>query len=232
MSFLEIAHAAEMTAAEGEALRWGSALDWAITLTILLSAAILACFGVSRILYRGRQVEGSALWLHLLSLGIFPLFLLGVGNFAVLEYATEVEFCGACHVTMKPYIDDLRNPKSQSLASLHFQNRFARGTECYSCHANYGVHGTFEAKLTGLRHVYKYTTGSYHLPLKMPTPFENALCLKCHDGAKRFMAQEVHLEDGKVSAALRKGETQCVECHAPAHDIPKPKRAASPGESG
>ena len=144
-----------------------------------------------------------------------------------LEYATEVQFCGSCHLTMKPFIDDLHNPKSQSLASLHSQNRFAPGTECYSCHANYGVHGTLEAKLTGLRHVYKYNTGTYHLPLKMPQPFENMLCLKCHNGAKRFMAQEVHLENGLVSEELRSSKTECIQCHGPAHDIPQIKKAAS-----
>lgn len=229
MSVLQIALAAELPPAEGEALRWGSALDWAITLTITLSALILICILVSWVVYRGRQIEGNALWLHLLALGIFPLFLLAVGNFAVLEYATEMRFCGTCHLTMKPYIDDLHNPKSQSLAALHFQNRFAPGTECYSCHANYGIHGTFEAKLTGLRHVYKYVSRTYHLPLKMPTAFGNTLCLKCHNGAKRFMAQDVHLEGGKVSAELRTNQTECVQCHAPAHDIPKPKQAAMPG---
>ncbi len=219
-----IAEAAELEST----VRWGSALDWSITLSIALGVLILACIVVSRFLYRDRQTEGSALWLHLLGLGIFPLFLLAVGNFAVLEGATEVKFCGACHLTMKPFIDDLHNQKSQSLASLHFQNRFARGTECYSCHANYGIHGTMEAKLTGLRHVYKYWTSTYHLPIKMPTPFENTLCLKCHNGAKRFMAQDIHLDKGEVSKELRSGETECIGCHGPAHDVAKPKQAARP----
>jgi NapC/NirT cytochrome c family, N-terminal region len=210
-------------------VKWGSALDWATTLTIALGVLILACIVTSRLLYRNRQTEGNALWLHLLGLGAFPLFLVAVGNFAVLEGATEVKFCGACHLTMKPYIADLHNPKSQSLASLHFQNRFARGTECYACHANYGIHGTMQAKLTGLRHVYKYWTGTYRLPLTLPTPYENELCLKCHNGAKRFMAEEIHLDVGEVSKTLRTGETECIGCNAPAHDVPKPKQAGRPG---
>lgn len=225
-----IAVAAETTPPDGEALRWGSTLDWALTLTIVVSGVILIGILISRIVYRGNQTERSALWLHLLSLGIFPLFLLAVGNFAVLEYAKEVRFCGTCHVTMKSYIDDLHNAKSQSLAALHAQNRFAPGTECYSCHANYGLHGTVEAKMTGLRHVYKYVTGTYHLPLTMPKAFENTFCLKCHNGAKRFMAQDVHLEDSKLAPALRTGETPCVECHAPAHATPRPKQAEGRGK--
>jgi nitrate/TMAO reductase-like tetraheme cytochrome c subunit len=216
----------------GEVIRWGSALDWAIALTLGISALIVVGIIVSLVVYRGRQTEGSALWLHLLTLGVLPLGLLAFGNFATLEYATEVQFCGSCHLTMKPYIDDLHNQKSQSLASLHAQNRFAPGTECYSCHANYGVHGTLAAKLTGLRHVYKYNTGTYHFPLKMPEPFENTLCLKCHNGAKRFMAQDIHLENGLVSEELRTNKTECIQCHGPAHDIPQNKKAAMPGSGG
>jgi len=213
----------------GEPIRWGTALGWSITLSIGLSVLILVAIALSWVLYRGRQTEGTALWVHFISLGVLPLFLLATANFAVFEYAKEERFCATCHLTMKPYVVDLQNAKSQSLASLHFQNRFAPGSECYSCHANYGIHGTFEATLTGLRHVYKYSTGSFHLPIKMPAPFENTNCLKCHNGAKRFMAQEVHLEAGKVSEDLRAGKTECVQCHSPAHDIPKPKQAARSG---
>lgn len=241
--------AAEAAAAiaDHETARWGGALDWALALSIVISAAILVLIIASRVLYRGQQAEGTALWFHGMALGVLPLFLLASGQFATLEYATEVKFCGTCHLTMKPYIDDLHNEKSQSLAALHFQQRVMIGTECYSCHANYGLHGTFEAKLTGLRHVWKYNTGTYKLPIKMPEPFTNDLCLKCHDGAKPFMAQDIHLDDGKdgkkVSADLRADKQQCIDCHAPAHDVGKPgdkgkgapedkakKKAAAPGE--
>ena len=231
MSVWKIVHAAEIAPAQDEALRWGSVLDWAMAITIGLSALILICILVSLIVYRGRQTEGNALWLHLLSLGIFPLLLLAVGNFAVLEEAKEVRLCGACHLVMKPYIDDLHNAQSQSLAALHFQHRFVSGTDCYSCHANYGVHGTFEAKITGLLDVYKYATGTYHLPIKMRAPFDNVLCLKCHNGAKRFMAEEIHLDGGKVSDELRTGKLACGLCHSPAHDIPKIEQAARLGEA-
>ncbi len=214
-----------------EALRWGSTLDWAIALTIGLSALILIGILVSLVVYRDRQTEGNALWLHLLSLGIFPLLLLAVGNFSVLEYAKEERFCGTCHLAMKPYVDDLHDAKSRSLAARHFQHRFARGTECYSCHADYGVHGTFEAKLRGFQDVYKYVTRTYDLPLKMRAPYENGLCLKCHSEAKRYVAafEGIHL---KLSGPLRTGALRCVGCHKLAHDIPKIEHAPRPGEAG
>jgi nitrate/TMAO reductase-like tetraheme cytochrome c subunit len=207
-------------------MRLGTALDWAMALTMGIAVLIVAGILLSLWLFRGRQTEGGALWAHLLSLGVLPLVLLAIGNFATLEYATEVQFCGSCHVTMKPYIDDLYNRNSPSLASLHAQHRFAPGTDCYSCHANYGLHGTLEAKLTGLRHVYRYYTGTYRLPMTMPEPFDNGLCLKCHDGAKRFMAHDIHLDNGQVSEELRTNATECVQCHGPAHEIPRATKAA------
>ena len=214
----------------GEPLKWGSALDWAMVLTVAISVLILTCILLSVFVYRGRQTEGNALWLHLLSLGIFPFMLLAVGNYSVLEYAKEERFCGSCHLTMKPYIDDLRDGKSRSLAARHFQHRSARGTECYSCHANYGVHGNFEAKLTGLRDVYKYVTRTYDLPLRMRTPYENVLCLKCHSEAKRYEEafEGIHV---RLSEQIRTGVLKCVGCHKLAHDIPKVEQASQRGEA-
>ncbi len=221
-----------MIPAQRDALAWGSTLDWAMALTVGLMLLIVACIVAARIVYRGRQAEGSALWLHLLCLGVFPLFLLVLGNFAVLESAKEEQFCGTCHLTMKPYVDDLHDPKGKSLAAKHFQDRFAPGTECYACHADYGLHGTFEAKLQGLHDSYRYVTRTYRLPLKMPTPFANTLCLKCHDGARSFMAEELHVDGDKVSDDLRTGKTRCVRCHKPAHHIPGAGRVAAGGRTG
>lgn len=230
MRLLQIARAAGTDQAHGNGLPAGSALDWGITLTIALCALILVCIVASRLLYRGQQSEGHALWLHLVALGILPLVLLAFGTFTVLEYAKEERFCGACHLTMKVYIDDLHDPKGKSLAALHFRHRFSRGTECYACHADYGLHGTFEAKLKGLNDVYRYVTRTYRVPLKMHTPFSNGLCLKCHSGATRFVAEEVHLDGEHVSEDLRTGKTPCGECHKPAHQAPK--RVARPGGAG
>ncbi len=135
-------------------MRWGTTLEWAMTLTVAVSVAILVIIVASRVVFRGRLTEGAALWLHLVGLGVLPLGLMVVGNFATLEYAKEERFCAACHLTMQPYVADMTNPRSHSLAALHYQDRFASGTECYACHADYGLHGTVEAKLTGIRDLY------------------------------------------------------------------------------
>jgi nitrate/TMAO reductase-like tetraheme cytochrome c subunit len=212
-----------------EVYRWGSALDWSIVLTAGVCVLILALIAASRIVFRHRQTDGTVLWLHLLALGVFPLFLLASGNFAVLEYATQEQFCGACHRTMQVYVDDMLAVRGTSLAARHFQDRFSPGTGCYACHADYGIHGTFDAKLSGLKDVYKYYTRTYRLPLHMPRPYSNMLCLKCHDGARRFMAEDTHLgAEGVVSGELMSNETACTECHKPAHRIPSASAAAGP----
>ncbi len=50
-----------------------------------LPADSLLVSDLSLVLYRGRQTEGNALWLHLLGLCIFPVFLLPFGNFTIFE---------------------------------------------------------------------------------------------------------------------------------------------------
>ncbi len=215
---VEVAHSAEIDPVHGVVLRWGTTLDWAMTITTITCVLILAGILLSLILFRGRQTEGNALWLHLLALGILPMFLLPIGNFAVLEYAKEERNCNSCHAVLQAYVDDMRNPKSESLAALHFQHRFSPETSCYSCHTNYGVHGSVEGKIAGLGHAFRYLTHQYQLPLKIAKPFPNTLCLKCHYGAKRFMAYKEHLDGpNKVSNDLIDGKTRCTECHQPAH---------------
>jgi hypothetical protein len=97
------------------------------------------------------------------ALGILPLVLLPFANFTVMEYTKQVNFRGSCHQAMQPYLDDMLKPGRQSLAALHFQDRFAptqAGTECYSFHADYGVHGTLVAKLGGLHDGFSYMSSA------------------------------------------------------------------------
>jgi len=205
----------------GEPVRWGSAQDWAIGISLGISVLVLVGILVSLVFFRGRQTYGNALWLNLLALAVLPLVLIPIGNFAVFETATEVKFCGTCHLVMKPYVDDLHNVKSDSLASAHYQQRSSPGTECYSCHSDYGIHGTIAAKMEGMRHVYKYWTSTYTFPIKMYQPFTNEQCLKCHNGAKAFMSQAIHLNDqNQVSSDLLTDDTNCTQCHGPAHEVP------------
>lgn len=208
--FLTNGHAAGMP--------WGGSLDWAMVVSILLCAFILACIAVSIRLYRGRESESKALWLGSIGLLLAPLVLLPISNFTVLRYSKQEAFCASCHSVMQPYVDDMHNPGSKAMAARHYQDRVGKFTECYSCHASSGMYGMFQAKLTGLHEAYAYATGNYHVPLKIASPFPNQFCLRCHDGARKFMAEDSHVDaDGKTSNDLVSGAVRCEECHGPSH---------------
>jgi nitrate/TMAO reductase-like tetraheme cytochrome c subunit len=184
------------------------------------SLKVLVIAGMAVVLYslfryRGR-IRGTASWV-LLSTGVLviPLISALVGTVLVLERAKQVEFCASCHLAMKPYVDDLKNAPSNSLAALHYKNRYIPSNQCYECHTSYGLHGTFQAKLSGMIDTYKYYTDTYRLPIRMRNSYRNDDCLKCHAGSAKW---EPRHED--VREALLAGRTTCMECHAennPAH---------------
>jgi cytochrome c nitrite reductase small subunit len=141
----------------------------------------------------------------------------GVGTILVFEKAERVDFCASCHLTMKPFVEDMKNPKSDSLAALHFRNRYIPDNQCYTCHTSYGMFGTVEAKKEGLNDVYKYYTRTFHLPIQLRHKYPNSDCLKCHADSAKWLASH---EDFKAS--LFSGESSCMQCHAdsnPAHII-------------
>ena len=167
--------------------------------------------------YRGTAV-GPVSWVLLIAGAVAaPLLITGGGTILVFERAERVEFCASCHLTMKSFVDDMKDPKSHSLASLHFRNRYIPDNQCYSCHTSYGLFGTFEAKKQGLNDVFRYYTRTFHLPITMRQPYPNHDCLKCHAGSVKWIASHEDYKDSLFS-----GEATCMQCHAdstPAHTI-------------
>jgi nitrate/TMAO reductase-like tetraheme cytochrome c subunit len=203
---------------------WGSWVDWGILLTLILCLIILSLIIVTRVFYRQRLTDGGAQLLNLLSLAILPLILLPFANFTVMEYTKQVNFCGSCHLAMQPYLNDMMTPGHQSLSALHYQDRFAPtqpGTACFECHATYGVHGTFVVKLQGLHDAYSYMLGNYTLPIKLKKPLSDEMCLKCHEHAKPFLSEPLHLDakTGQVQPLILKGTIRCEMCHPSGHMV-------------
>jgi cytochrome c nitrite reductase small subunit len=184
--------------------------------------ATLAILGIGVVIFSLLKDHGKAVgpisWgLLLTGAVIFPLFMTGVGTVLVFERAERVEFCNSCHLTMQAFVDDMKNPASSSLASLHYKNRYIPDDQCYSCHTSYGIFGTVEAKKEGMNDVYKYFTRTYHLPIKLRHPYPNTDCLKCHAGSAKWLAAHADFKDSLFS-----GEATCMQCHAdsnPAHVI-------------
>lgn len=170
------------------------------------------------LVYHRRALLGqTTLWLHLLSLCVIPVFLLFLGSLVAYEEAETKAFCGSCHAAMGPYVNDLSDPNSASLAAIHYQNRFIQEKQCYSCHVGYGLAGTMEAKIDGLGHMYHYLAGTYAQPIKLWRPYNSANCLRCHAGAKRFEGNSVHVA---IMGSLKTNKASCLFCHAEAHFEP------------
>jgi cytochrome c nitrite reductase small subunit len=171
-----------------------------------------------------RRAGGSPLSKELLfgGIAVLPIAVVFFAYSYGLEASKTVDACGSCHV-MTPWVKDLRNPASDTLAAVHFKNRYIQENHCYTCHTDYGMFGTVRAKWDGLGHVYRNSTGRYERPIHIADPYSNLRCLNCHAGSQKFLNPEMHPKEDM--ADLLSGKTSCLECHGPAH--PKPEQKAS-----
>jgi len=166
------------------------------------------------IYHRNSLFGQTARWLHLVSLCMIPIFVLFLGNIVAYEEAKELSFCASCHPVMDPYVNDLADPKSTTLAAIHNKNRYIQKAQCYACHVGYGINGTGKAKMNGLMHLYKFFTNTHTHPIKLYDPYDNSNCLTCHKGSQKFEKNDVH--DPLMSELVSNGMS-CMDCHGPAH---------------
>ena len=179
-------------------------------LTLVLIVGILVVL-FSLFKYKGK-LTGPLSWATLaLGVAVLPVLASGFGTVLVFERAEKVEFCESCHLTMKPFVTDMRDPKSESLAAVHFKNRYIPDDQCYVCHTSYGIFGTYQAKKEGVHDVFMYYTRRFKLPIKLRHPYPNTDCLKCHAESAKWLA--VH---GDFKDDIFAGKTSCLDCHADA----------------
>ena len=186
---------------------------------VLLNLALIALAWRS-LLDREAVTPVGRGWL-LVAIGLVPTMVAFLSFAHGLEGSTTVAACGSCHV-MGPYVSDLRNVKSDTLAATHFKNRYIQEHQCYTCHSDYGLAGTLKAKIDGLGHVWRYSTGTYVLPVKIARPYSNVRCLGCHGESQKFLNAGGHPKEEIPN--LMSGSTSCLDCHGPAH--PGPEKAA------
>ena len=178
-------------------------------------AAVLALVFIEFV-FRRRLQGATYHWLLLITLLGLPSITLMAASVTVLEDTMEVESCASCHV-MHPFVNDLRNPASETLAARHFKNKWIARQQCYTCHTTYGLHGTVSSKLDGLRHWWHYVTKSWPEPIRYKGTYPNANCLACHAGTPKFEGEATH---EAIAAELASNESSCVTCHAPIHPEP------------
>ncbi|HEY1252677.1 MAG TPA: NapC/NirT family cytochrome c [Thermoanaerobaculia bacterium] len=154
------------------------------------------------------------------SILVLPVIVVFLATAQGMQESMTVDACGHCHV-MDGHVQDLRNPKSESLAAVHYKNRYIQENHCYTCHSDYGMFGTVSAKMEGLGHVWHNTTGHYEKPIKIAKPYSNLRCLNCHSGSQKFLAKH----DAEELPKLAAGTDSCLDCHGPAHTPAETKEA-------
>jgi nitrate/TMAO reductase-like tetraheme cytochrome c subunit len=192
----------------------GTTGDWihGLGIAFVLLSMVLLVFAW-RSLRRSGLTGATRAWLFV-AVGLVPGMVAFLSFAHGLEQSSSVSSCGSCHV-MTPFVADLRDVKSDTLAATHYKNRYIQDRHCFTCHSNYGLGGTLTAKLEGLGHVWRYTTGSYELPVKIASPYPNVRCLGCHGAAQKFLTSEGHPSEEIPN--LMSGKTSCLDCHGPAH---------------
>jgi nitrate/TMAO reductase-like tetraheme cytochrome c subunit len=184
--------------------------------TLVLGGALVL---YSLVRFRGRVQSAGSWGLLIAGVLVVPSISTMFGTLLVFERAERVEFCGSCHKAMQVYVDDMENPLSESLAAVHYRNRYIPRNQCYTCHTSFGLFGTVQAKVAGIIDVHKYYTGSFRRQIQMREPYRNDDCLKCHSGSIKWSSNHTGSKD-----LIFAGKTTCLECHGrfhPAHTLAK-----------
>lgn len=192
----------------------GTAEQWTQALGIALAVLNIVVLVIAWRRLRGGGSLQGAMGTLFFGLAILPLVVIFFGYSQGMAGMETVRACGGCHV-MAGHVADLRDPTSESLAAVHFKNRYIQENQCYTCHSDYGLLGTFDAKMDGVRHVVHFLTGTYTLPLKIAHSYSNARCLECHGESQKFLTSSGH--PAETHAQVLSGEVSCLTCHAPAH---------------
>jgi nitrate/TMAO reductase-like tetraheme cytochrome c subunit len=205
--------------------------------TLLCLIGIGLCFWVSRKRFADLSTKEhvsigiavlsvAALWklLAFAALAAVPAAVAGVANYHTFVGVHEVEACNRCHV-MRPMVNDMMDPQSDTLAARHFKNRWISKDQCFECHSDYGLSGNLAAKMEGFRHLARYTTRTYTEPIQYRGAFDNDNCLKCHSSMPKFEAVPWH---HTVSESLDKNEMSCLNCHGLAHPTRASRTPGSP----
>jgi cytochrome c nitrite reductase small subunit len=177
------------------------------------------CVGIVLLLYtlvkyRGKTAGAVSWGLLAGGIALVPMMSTGLGTLLVFDRAERVEFCASCHLTMQGFVTDMRDPKSESLAAVHYKNRYIPDNQCYVCHTSYGMFGTVEAKEAGMIDVYKYFTKTYPNIIAMREPYPNHDCLKCHADSAKWLKEDVHIA---VRDDLFADKMKCLDCHGSEH---------------
>lgn len=176
----------------------------------LAAAVLLVLFLAKGAAWRSTP---AAKWLLLAGLFLLPSMTMLLGN--VVGFHNTRQSCTQCH-TMDPWVEDMKDPKSTTLAALHYKDRLINEDQCYTCHGGYGLMGNVQAKMSGLSHVTHYYLTGVPEEIKIKRPFPRETCFHCHLEAAGYQKIEQHV-DPEMKPKILSGELSCFECHAAPH---------------
>ena len=186
------------------------------TLAIGAAAVAIVALVLVQFVFHDRFHRTTRHWILMVLLLVFPLLsVLGTMETVMSETKT-VNSCNTCHV-MEPFVNDLKDPNSPTLAARHYKNKWIPKQQCYQCHTTYGVHGTLAAKRDGFRHWLLYVTGTYDEPIEYSGSYPNANCTNCHAGTDQFKSVDSH---SALRPLLASDQVSCTSCHGPPHPAP------------
>jgi len=177
---------------------------------VLIEGVVLA-----RLLRKKGSLKPKVKRLAFLSIIAIPVMIVFTANYHVFETSKTVEACMGCHV-MKPMGNDMLNQESQTLAARHMTNNWIKENQCYGCHKDYGLNGTFKAKVDGYRHLMRYITKTYTEPIIYRGEFDSNNCLNCHQGTPAFDKLKVH-QPVVLNMKKEDSSISCMNCHGQAH---------------
>ena len=188
-------------------------LEWVRVLVLVTALAAIALIAWTLVVHRGRLAAFRARLLLFIGVCCIPFPAMLMSTAVGLEQSKAIGFCNSCHL-MGAFVQDMQDPQSRSLSAVHFRNRYIQEEHCYSCHTDYGLFGTFEAKVGGLRHVWSEAVGSTRRVVRPKTNYRFTICLNCHGQSSKFIERKEHA--GVVQKTLA-GESACTECHHKSH---------------
>jgi len=174
-------------------------------------------------LYRKSLPRGTNHQLLLIGVFILPLAATWSATRTVMEDTKSVQACMSCHV-MHPFVNDMTDASSPSLAARHYRNNWIAKDQCYACHVTYGATGTLAGKRDGLRHWLHYVTNTYPDPIQYVGTYSNSNCLSCHQGTGQWERVKSHQA---LLGELAEDRVTCISCHGPPHPLPKERTLAA-----
>ena len=177
---------------------------------LLALGAIAACVWL---LVRGKAGES----MMVASIATVPILAFALSDAVLIERSMRTEFCVTCHL-MEPLLETARPEDPASLASIHISRGAVSDSQaCFTCHSGYGLHGEFDAKLAGVRHMILTVLDTHSQPLAIHGTFDIDSCRNCHAASVRFRSVEAH-QVQEIQDALLAGEMSCTGmCHPAAH---------------